>query len=275
MNNLVNTVIAPGSSLYYSLRFIEPKQREAISLLFAFSHEIEKIVTNRRETEIAQRKLAWWQQELVNLAAGNPTHPLTQALAPILTDYAISTNILNEILAGIGRRLTNPNYPDFKAFSEQHYRAISSFPLLVSLITTPSLDQRPLKFIHDLGITLQTIEVIHELRVDLLHGYIYLPEQDLTKFAVNEHDLLELKSSSKLIDILQQLADQARHYYHQALSKLALNQKTQQLPSLILAKLYIKLLDEVEKDQFQVLKHKITLPPLRKLWLAWREHLKH
>ncbi|MDF2868100.1 MAG: squalene synthase HpnD [Gammaproteobacteria bacterium] len=270
MNEYIAKAIPQGSSLYYSLRFIAPKQREAISYLYAFSYEIEMMVSEVKELEIAERKLNWWRQELQNLRDGKPQHPLAQALLPFLQEYNIAATILSEILEGIARRLTNPNYPDFKTFSEQHYRAISSFPLLVNLVCVAN--ERPLGFIHDLGIMLQTIEVIMELRNDLRHGYLYLPEQDLKAFNISEQDLFNLNMSDNLVLLLKQLAEQARNYYNQALTKLETNQHHSQLANLIMAKLYYQLLAELEHDNFQVFSHKITLSPIRKLWLAYKSY---
>jgi phytoene synthase len=40
-----------------------------------------------------------------------------------------------------------------------------------------------------------------------------------------------------------------------------------------MAAIYRTLLDEIEADGCHVLKQKISLPPLRKLWIAWRTWL--
>ncbi len=270
MNKYLTKAIPQGSSLYYSLRFIAAKQREAIGHLYAFSYEIEMMVSEIKEPEVVQRKLEWWRQELQDLTKGNPQHPLTQALQPILQEYHITPTILSEILEGIAKRLTIAHYADFKTFSEQHYRAISSFPLLVNLVCIA--DERPLGFIHDLGIMLQTIEVIVELRNDLRHGYLYLPEQDLAAFNIAEQDLFNLSMTDNLVRLLKQLAQQAHNYYNQALAKLEAKQHKSQLANLIIAKLYYQLLIELERDNFQVFKHKIVLSPLRKLWLAYKTY---
>jgi 15-cis-phytoene synthase len=38
----------------------------------------------------------------------------------------------------------------------------------------------------------------------------------------------------------------------------------------MMASIYRALLDEIQRDQFQVLHQRIKLTPLRKLWLAWK-----
>ena len=39
---------------------------------------------------------------------------------------------------------------------------------------------------------------------------------------------------------------------------------------LIMAAIYRALLDEIERDGYRVLDHRIALTPLRKLWIAWK-----
>jgi phytoene synthase len=41
-----------------------------------------------------------------------------------------------------------------------------------------------------------------------------------------------------------------------------------------MAAIYRAVLDEIERDNFRVLHHKISLTPLRKLWLAWKTWVK-
>ena len=43
-----------------------------------------------------------------------------------------------------------------------------------------------------------------------------------------------------------------------------------QRTGLIMASIYRTLLDEIAADGYQVLKQRTALPPLRKLWLAWK-----
>ena len=57
-------------------------------------------------------------------------------------------------------------------------------------------------------------------------------------------------------------------YYEQAFAQLPAVDRKSQRPGLIMAAIYRTLLDEIRRDNFQVLHQRISLPPLRKLWLA-------
>jgi phytoene synthase len=47
-----------------------------------------------------------------------------------------------------------------------------------------------------------------------------------------------------------------------------------QRPGLMMAAIYRTVLDEIERDNFKVLNQRISLTPLRKLWLAWKTYVR-
>ena len=63
-------------------------------------------------------------------------------------------------------------------------------------------------------------------------------------------------------------AERANRYYDQAFSQLPDEDRYNQRCGLIMAAIYRATLEEVERDGFHVLQHRISLTPLRKLWLA-------
>ena len=62
----------------------------------------------------------------------------------------------------------------------------------------------------------------------------------------------------------------ARAFYQQALQALPPQDRKSQRAGLVMAAIYQKLLNEIERDEFRVLHQRITLTPVRKLWIAWR-----
>ena len=65
-------------------------------------------------------------------------------------------------------------------------------------------------------------------------------------------------------------AERARTWYAQALAKLDPRDRRAQRTGLIMAAIYRALLDEIERDGFDVLDRRTSLTPLRKLWIAWK-----
>jgi phytoene synthase len=62
-------------------------------------------------------------------------------------------------------------------------------------------------------------------------------------------------------------------YYDKALAELPAADRKAQRAGLIMAAIYRRLLDEIVADGCRVLSHRVSLPPLRKLWLAGRTWL--
>ena len=65
-------------------------------------------------------------------------------------------------------------------------------------------------------------------------------------------------------------AERAHSYYDAAFAKLAPEDRRNQRAGLIMAAIYRTLLTEIERDGFDVLEQRVTLTPLRKLWIAWK-----
>src|SRR5688500_10213607 len=97
---------ASGSSFYYSFVFLPSEQRRAITALYAFCREVDDVVDETQEPQVAATKLAWWRSEVANLFAGQPQHPVTKALAPHIPTRGISQQWMNEIIDGMEMDLT-------------------------------------------------------------------------------------------------------------------------------------------------------------------------
>ena len=87
--------------------------------------------------------------------------------------------------------------------------------------------------------------------------------------------IIQFRRFSKLglvpfaLEELEQQAQQAQTYYQNALKALPIELRHSQLSQIIFAELQLKLLTEIQKDHLNVLTHKTSLTPLRKLWISW------
>src|SRR3970040_2028143 len=66
---------ASGSSFFYSFLFLPRERRHAITALYAFCREVDDVVDETSDAQLAATKLAWWRQEVGLLFAGKPQHP--------------------------------------------------------------------------------------------------------------------------------------------------------------------------------------------------------
>ena len=80
---------ASGSSFYYAFLFLPEAQRQAITAFYAFCREVDDVVDEVHDPEVAARTLQWWSREVSAAFAGNPSHPVLQALMPHTSAYGI------------------------------------------------------------------------------------------------------------------------------------------------------------------------------------------
>ncbi|HDY86104.1 hypothetical protein LCGC14_1367950 [marine sediment metagenome] len=264
-----NKAAKSGSSFYYSFRFLPPQQRQAIIALYAFCREVDDTVDDIEDTDVARAKLAWWREEIQRTYQGTPTHPVGLALQTALQNFDLHEEYFMEIIDGMAMDLEQFSYAEFKHLALYCHRAASVVGLL-SVEIFGYKDRKTLKYAENLGMALQLTNIIRDVREDAERGRIYLPLDELQQFNVSPDDLLALKSSSELIELLKFQTRRAKQYYQQALELLPEADRYTQRTGLIMAAIYKATLDEIEKDNFQVMQHRVSLTPLRKLWLAWR-----
>ena len=260
---------ASGSSFYYSFLYLPAERRRAITALYAFCREVDDVVDECADPQIAGAKLAWWRAEVANLYAGRPQHPVTRALAPAVQAFGVSAERLNEIIDGMEMDLTQARYLDWPGLERYCYRVAGVVGLLAAGIFGYG-NARTLDYAKDLGIAFQLTNIIRDVGEDARKNRIYLPMSDLKEFGVPAADILQGRDSEAFRKLMAFEARRAREYYEKAFSALPGPDRRAQRPGLIMAAIYRALLAEIEADGFPVLTRRTSLTPLRKFWIAWK-----
>jgi phytoene synthase len=264
---------ASGSSFYYSFLFLPRERRRAITALYAFCREVDDVVDETADAQLAATQLAWWRQEIALLLEGKPQHPVSRALQPALGPYGITAARLNEIIDGMQMDLTQTRYLDFAGLERYCYHVAGVVGMLAAGIFGYS-DARTLEYARHLGTAFQLTNIIRDVGEDARKNRIYLPVTDLQRFGVSAADLLQARHSEAFVELMRFQAQRARQYYAQAMAALPDADRRAQRPGLIMAAIYSALLQEIERDGFQVLTQRTSLTPLRKLWIAWKTWLR-
>jgi len=258
-----------GSSFYYSFLFLPPKQRRAITALYAFCREVDDVVDECHDPQIAATKLVWWRQELSSVYGGKPQHPVSQALQSACAEFNLPEEQLQEIIDGMEMDLQQSRYLDFKALSLYCYRVASVVGLLAAEIFGYQ-DRKTQRYAHDLGVAFQLTNIIRDVGEDARMGRIYLPIDELQRFEVTAADILNARHSDNFERLMAFQVERAESYYAQAIDALPASDRRRQRPGLVMAAIYRTLLDEIKRDGYQVLSQRTSLTPIRKLWIAWR-----
>ena len=258
-----------GSSFYYSFRFLPPDRRRAITALYAFCREVDDIADEVEDVNVARAKLGWWRAEIANLFAGHPTHPVTKALQSATQQFGIDESRLNEIIDGMEMDCSRRRYQDFASLKLYCHRVAGVVGQLSANIFGFS-NPKTLVYAENLGLAFQMTNIIRDVGEDARRGRIYLPQDDLQKFAVTNADILDCKHSPAFVQLMRFQVERTKSLYSAAFEALMPEDRRPQRPGLIMSAIYRTLLDELERDGFKVLNQRTSLTPLRKLWIAWK-----
>jgi phytoene synthase len=258
-----------GSSFYYAFLFLPPERRAAITAFYAFCREIDDVVDEISDPSVAQSTLAWWQKEVIQAFEGNPTHPVMQALMPHVKAYAIASHHLLSVIEGCQMDLTQTRYLDYAGL-QRYCHLVAGVVGEVAAKIFGQTDPATTQYAHTLGLAFQLTNILRDVGEDALRGRIYIPIDDLKQFDVKAQDLLQRQYSDRFTALMKFQAARAHNLYEQAFELLPPADKRGQKPGLMMASIYRTLLREIEADNFQVLHQRVSLTPLRKLWLAWK-----
>ncbi|MCA1977948.1 MAG: presqualene diphosphate synthase HpnD [Thiobacillus sp.] len=267
---------ASGSSFYYSFVFLPPDTRHAITAFYALCRELDDVVDECHERQVAVAKLDWWRGEIERFGRGVPEHPATRALADTPRGRGIEPALLLEIVDGMAMDLEYLRYPDFKSLNLYCFRVAGVVGEVAASIFggAHGEDDRALRrYAHELGLAFQLTNIIRDIGEDARRGRIYLPQDELARFGVAERDLLAGRDSPAFQKLMQFQYERALAHYDNAMRALPAQARRAQRPGLAMAAIYRTLLDEIRRDNFPVLRARVSLTPLRKLWLASRTWL--
>ena len=264
-----------GSSFYYSFAFLPKDKREAITALYAFCREVDDVVDECSDYNVAQIKLNWWRSEIANLYANTPQHPVSFALQPVIKQFNLAQEHFLEIIDGMEMDIKFNRYEDFKQLQLYCYRVASVVGLLSAQIFGFK-NRKTLKYAHDLGMAFQLTNIIRDVGEDARRGRIYLPLDELKKAKVSEDDILKGQESAEVKELIDFQIERAENFYDKALRELPTEDAKQQRTGLMMAAIYRTLLREIKTDGAEkVLNHKISIPPFRKFTLALNTFFKY
>jgi 15-cis-phytoene synthase len=264
--------VQSGSSFYYSFLYLPAEKRRAITALYAFCREVDDVVDECSDEAVARAKLAWWRQEVNSIFSAEngakPSHPVAKALANVSHMFNLTAERLNQIIDGMEMDLNYNRYADFDTLRHYCYHVAS----VVGLCSAEIFGYRnpdTLKYAEDLGLAFQLTNIIRDVGEDARRDRIYLPQDELVRFGVTEGDILNSRETDAFRKLMEFQIERAESYYARAFAALPDEDRKKQRPGVVMAAIYRSLLTEIKQDGCNVLRQRVSLTPMRKLWIAW------
>ena len=258
-----------GSSFYYAFLFLPPPRRAAITAFYAFCREVDDVVDEVSDLGVAAMKLGWWRSEIAASFGGAPSHPAMKALMPHTAEYRIEPRHLLAVVDGCEMDIQQSRYLDFASLM-RYCHLVAGVVGEVSSNIFGRTQASTVVYAHTLGLAMQLTNIIRDVGDDARRGRIYLPVAELQQFDVKAQEVLDRSYSERFTALMRFQAARAHRLYEEAYAKLPEADRRAQKPGIMMGNIYRTLLREIEADDFQVLHQRVSLTPLRKLWIAMR-----
>ncbi len=265
-------VASPDAALYYSLRKLIDLQRDQIVAIHAFYREMEDIIFECQDHELAITKLNWWRGEVAKLGLNKSDHPVMILLQQDLVN--VEKNIekiqarLLKIIDGFEQASFKAPFETFEEVVVHWMRTAGERELLLNEI----LGHQEIisdEMIYQLMLVVEIVNYIQHLRLYIRHDVIYFSTDELQKFAVTQAMLSEFVTTEQIKNLLAHQTEKVERGYL-VLNDLSKKQRAALSHLVIRCKMARAVLQEIQGSEFRVLENLIKLTPLRYGWIALR-----
>ncbi|MGE0643029.1 MAG: presqualene diphosphate synthase HpnD [Nitrospira sp.] len=261
-----------GSNFYYSFLFLPKAKREAMYTVYAFCKAVDSAVDEPAAGSNPKDELTHWRNELDAVYAGTPTTPIMVSLAHHVKSMGIPKAYFEELIKGVEMDLFNNRYVTFDELSLYCYR-VASVVGLICLHIFGVTSARAQDYAVALGMAFQLTNILRDVGVDAAERRIYLPLEDLKKWNYAEKSMLNRSYSPEFCALMAYEASRAHHYYKRAdaaLKELSPLERRALTVAEIMRGIYRRILDQIERSNYQVFGPRISLTTTQRLIIALR-----
>jgi 15-cis-phytoene synthase len=256
----------------FGIMVLPREKRLAIAAVYAFAREVDDIADGTLPDEDKREYLGRLHEVLETVdslsAATIADHggaPWAVALADSRTRFPIPLEALHALVEGGLQDTEKSTYADFAELRGYCEKVAGA----VGLACVPIYGSDDTDHAMTLGIALQLINIIRDVDEDRQLGRVYLPQDELAAFGVEE-----LSPSPEFRELLTFQAERARAHLAEGLGLLDSLDRRSALCVGTFASLYRETLDRIEASGFDVFGAKTRLSTPRKLAVVAKELLR-
>jgi 15-cis-phytoene synthase len=241
----------------YGIRVLPRDQRRAISAIYAFARRVDDIADGALPVEEKRERL----QSLREALDSPPADPTLVALADARSRYDVPAGALHDLVDGGLQDTEQDRYADFAELDGYCRRVAGAVGVAcVAVYGSDDVERAA-----TLGVALQLINIMRDVREDWELGRVYLPQDELGAYGVTEADIAAGRAGAPWRALMAFQASRARAHLDEGLGLLqSLDSRSAACVSTF-AGLYRATLDRIEARGFDVFDGSVRLSSLTKL----------
>jgi squalene synthase HpnC len=196
--------------------FLPKRLRQHFYNVYAYCRISDDLGDEVGDPRASLQLLDAWQQELGACYAGSPKHPVFVALSETVQAFEIPKHEFSDLLTAFRQDQTVTRYKSFDDLLGYCKNSANPVGHLVLYLCGYKDSERQL--LSDFTCTaLQLANFWQDVSVDYAKGRIYLPLEDLHRFAVSEDDIAHQRNTSAFVEMMKFEVERAREWFRQGL----------------------------------------------------------
>jgi 15-cis-phytoene synthase len=243
----------------YGIMVLPREKRRAIAAIYAFARRVDDIADGPLSTSEKREQLRSLRAAL-NVEPGDDA--MLVALADARRRYPIPDDELRALVDGGLQDLEQRRYADFEQLHGYCRKVAGAVGIACIAVYGSEDTERAEK----LGVALQLINIMRDVREDWELGRVYIPEDELQSFGVTEDDIAAGRATPEWRALMTLHAGRARAFLHEGLGLLGSLDGRSALCVSTFAGLYRATLERIEAADFDVFEgppHLSTFTKLR------------
>ncbi len=256
------------TSFYYSFLVLPTAQRNAIVTVWDACRAIDDAVDEAADGAQAVRQIAFWRDEIARVFDGGaPESGGGRALRRVAAGLALPRRSFGALTDGVQMDPGARRYETFDDLREYCWRVASTVGLIcLNIFGCRHPGGRD--YAMNLGLALQVTNIVRDVKTDLDHGRVYLPQEDLRRFGVTERDLAAGVVTPGIAALLAHELSRAREFYDRAAAALPPGESKHLVAAEIMGAIYFGILRRIEARGYDVFGEVVRVPRPQRAWLA-------
>ena len=249
----------------WGIMLLPRPKRLALTALYAYARRVDDIADGAESSELRRARLEALRSAVRELPRTLEDDPVMLALADTVVRYPVPKSALLDLVDGALWDVDRARYETWPDLREYFRRVAGTIGISCAAVYGPSDPERAQPLAETLGLALQQINIMRDVPEDWTLGRVYLPQAELVRFGVSDADIGAGRTGQEWRALMTHQASRARALLSEGFGLLALLDSRSALCVRTLAGIYVGLLDEIERRDYDVFARRPSLTPLAKL----------
>jgi len=251
-----------GRTYYLATLLLPPARRPHVWALYGFARYADELVddVSGPVAERAARFEAWSAARLAEFERGASDDEIGRAAVHTTRVWDIPAAHTAAFLSSMRADLTVDSYGTFADLLAYMHGSAAVIGLQMLPLLRPADPDAAAEPARALGIAFQLTNFIRDVGEDLARGRVYLPAEDLAAFGVTRTDLENGEMTDSIRNLMAFQVDRARTWYTKAAPGVPMLHPVSSACIEAATRLYRGILDEIERDGYQVLDRRARVP---------------